>query len=283
MSDQTLTDEDRRIVRVLAFSGREFDRVRGYLIGEDEPGQDEVTAPEAAAPEADDGGHENEGAVEKRKPKGGFARRAFGTVGSAARAAGRLATGSVHPRHPDWENAPLQDRIDWWVQRFGTATSAIAAVPGLGGKLGRIAGAGDVVGAAAQVLIVNAVAREMGVTDLGRRVATAARIVLGRDLDPAAVEQAVDDPAAQPNETLAGDAPDEKTGLLGRVGRTASLVWRVAKEVAHLRSDIGKRPQGGLFSRALSNLPAVGVAGAFLSERRGISRAAAQARDAFRS
>lgn len=267
MNAPTLTDEDRRIVRVLAFAAREFDRARDFLIGEDEPGEQEANA----SPQPDPA----------EKPRKGPARRAIGVVGTAARTAGRLATGSVHPRHPDWDNAALQDRIDWWVQRFGTATSAIAAVPGLGGRLGRITAAGDVVGASAQVLIVNAVAREAGVLDLDRRVATAARIVLGRDLDLAAVSTAVNDPEAQAADTVAGDAPEEKTGLLGRVGRTATLVWRVAKEVARLRSDLGKRPQGGLFSRTLSNLPAVGVAGAFLSERRGISRAATQARESF--
>ena len=68
---------------------------------------------------------------------------------------------------------------------------------------------------------------------------------------------------------------------MARVGRTAQLLWRVAHRIQSMRSDLDNRRKGGLFSRALSNLPAVGALGAFVSERKGISRAADDARSAF--
>lgn len=268
MSEPTIAEDQRDAVRVLAFAGREFDRVRDLLVGDDEPGQQQV----AESVEADESVDDDER---------GAARKLLGAIGTVAATAGRVVTGSVHPRHDDWAATSLDDRIDWWVGRFGTAAAALAAVPGLGGKVGKLVGIDDVVGASAQILVVNAVAREMGVSDLGERVAVAGRIVLGHELDPEAVSTALADPDAQPEDDAPGEAPKEKTGPLARVGRTAQLLWRVARRIQSMRSDLDNRRKGGLFSRALSNLPAVGALGAFVSERKGISRAADDARSAF--
>lgn len=272
MNAPTITDEDRHVVRILAFAGREFDRAHDVLVGDDEPGEQEV---------ADGAGQDD---TQDETDTTGRAGRALRSVGGIAQAAGRAVTGSVHPRHPDWEAADLDERIDWWVQRFGTAAAALAAVPGLGGKLGRLTAAPDVIGASAQILVVNAIAHEVGVTDVATRVAVASRIVLERELDTQALAAVIDDPDdpdEEMDDEVAGDAPEERSGPLARVGRTASLVWRVAGRIRRLRSDLGNRPQGGLAVRALSNLPAIGVAGAFLSERRGITLAAQEARAAF--
>lgn len=281
MSEPRMSDDDGRTVQILAFAAREFDRAVDLLVGVDEPGEQEVET-SAASGGAADAAKEDAGSRD-----GGLARRVFSVAGSAGRAARRAATGTVHPRHPDWETADLSGRIEWWIQRFGTAGAAVASVPGLAGKLGRITAVGDVVGAATQVLVVNAVAHEMGVDDPARRVAAAARIVLGKDLDEQAVSAmltAADTPAypdARPESEVAGDAPQERTGALARVGRTATLVWQVAKRLVNLRFEVGNRPQGNLASRTLRNLPVVGAAAAFVAERGGISQAAQQARAAF--
>lgn len=268
MSEPSIAEDQRDAVRVLAFAAREFDRVRDLLVRDDEPGEKEV----AEAVEADESADEADR---------GAARKLLGAIGSVAGTAGRLVTGSVHPRHHDWATTNLEDRIDWWVGRFGTAAAALAAVPGLGGKVGQLVGVDDVVGASAQILVVNAVAREMDVTDVGERVAVAGRIVLGHELDADAVSAALEDPDAQPETDAPGEAPKEKKGPLARVGRTAQLLWRVARRIQNLRSDLDNRRKGGLFSRALSNLPVVGALGGFVSERKGISRAADDARSAF--
>ncbi|WP_312721043.1 hypothetical protein [Mobilicoccus sp.] len=264
----TLSDDDRQVVTFLAFASREFDRARDLLLGDDEPGEQEVAAAVEADPDAD----------EEHKSA---ARRLLSAAGTVVGVAGRLAFGSVHPRAEGWDSASLDDRTSWWVSRFGTAAAALAAVPGIGGRLGKMVGIGDVVGAAAQILVVNAVAREMGRADVGERVVAAAHIVLGHDLDPAAVHSVLDAPEAQADPDQPGDAEEEKRGLLGRVGRTGALVWRVAKRMRSLRADLDERQQGGFFSRALSNLPGVGAVGAFVSERSGISQAAKKTRATF--
>lgn len=268
MPEQTLADQDRQVVQILAFAGREFDRVRDLLIRDDEPGVDQVRE---AAPDE-----------EKTDDKeGGALARVLDTVGAAAQSAGRVVTGSVHPRHDDWDTLGLDQRIDWWVARFGTAAAAIASVPNLGGRLGQAVGVGSLVAVAAQVLIVNAVAHEMGVSDLDKRVSVAADIVFGREISPEAVHVALDDPEAQPEEEPAGEGPEEKTGVLAFAGRTAALIWRVARRLWSFRSGLEERQQGGFISRAISNLPVVGAVGAFFNEKKGISRAADKAREAF--
>ena len=268
MTTTPLTDDDRQVVTILAFASREFDRARDLLLGDDEPGEQEVAGDGEADP------------VEPEEHKGA-ARRLLSAAGAVAGVASRLALGSVHPRAKGWDSASLDDRIDWWTTRFGTAAAALAAVPGLGGKVGKMVGIGDVVGAAAQILVVNAVARESGHDDVSDRVVAAARIVLGHDLDAATVNQVVDAPEAQPEPDAPGEAAEEKSGLLGRVGRTGALIWRVAKRIKAIRGDLDERRQGGFLARALSNLPGVGVVGAFVSERSGIGQAAEQARQVF--
>lgn len=268
MPEQTLTDQDRQIVQILAFAGREFDRVRELLITDDEPGVDQVRE---AAPE-------EEKADDK---EGGALATVLDAVGAVAQSAGRVVTGSVHPRHDDWDSLALDERIDWWVARFGTAAAAIASVPNLGGRLGRAVGVGSLVAVAAQVLIVNAVAHEMDAEDLATRVSVAADIVFGRELSPEAVRAALDDPEAQPEENPAGEDPEENTGVFAFAGRTAALIWRVARRLWGFRSGLEERQQGGFISRAISNLPVVGAVGAFFNEKKGISRAADKAREAF--
>jgi len=208
----------------------------------------------------------------------------------------------VHPRHPDWQTAILTDRIAWWVQRFGTAAAALTAVPGLLGKVGRLTGVGDVIGAAAQVLIVNAVAREMGIEDIPRRVAAAADIVLDRQLSMAEIELALAEeatPATGQNSAERADTGQDDTnqddtkqddirpddtdqpGIVRRLGGSAALVGRVARDLWRLNSDMDKRPGAGRVVGFARNLPAVGAVSSFAYERRGIARAAERARSRF--
>lgn len=263
MNDATISDDDRQVVRILAFAAREFDRVRDLIVDDDEPGVQQVAVG---------------GDVERAEKKRGLVGGVFGAVAGVA---GRVVAGKVHPAHRDWSKAPVDERIDWWVRRFGTAAAALAAVPGLGGRIGKLTSLDDVIAASAQVLVVNAVAREMGVTAVGPRVTAAARIALGRTLDAASVSRAVDDPEAQPDDAAPGQAAEERTGPLARVGRSATLVWRVANRFRRLHADLDKRRKGGLLARAIGNFPGVGALGSFVSERKGISRAADDARKAF--
>lgn len=268
-------DAQRQVVRTLARAAREFDRARDALLREsaadtawaDADGPQPTTPEPTARPERG-------GSLSRVGRAAGEAAR---TVGVAARAAGRSVAGT-HPRHTDWAHAALEDRISWWVQRFGTAAAALTAVPGLLGRLGRLSGVGDVIGGAAQVLIVNAVAREMGVTDIPQRVAVAAEIVLGRRIDPAEIRRALAEPAGEEAE---GAASGQEPRLVRRLGRAARLLWRVARDLRRLDNDVDNRPGAGRLVGLARNLPVVGAASAFAYERVGIARAAEAARARF--
>lgn len=270
MSDD---NEDIEIIRVLAWASREFDRVRDRLIADDEPGPAEIAE---AVPDEEDGDTE----------RGILATAATAVLG-VAKAAVNLATGSVHPKDDDWLKADLDTRIDWWVQRFGTAVAALAALPSFGGAVVRASGIGDALGAAGQVLVVNAVAQEMGKTDTAEQVVAAARIVMDKHLNVAKVRQILGDDLdgdGLPDGDIdtEKDVPEgERPSLIERLGSTAKLIRRVARQIRGLGNDLDKRPQGGWFVKSVANLPAVGLAGGFLAERSGVSTAAKEAREAF--
>lgn len=288
-------DAQRQVIRTLARAAREFDRARDALMGEE---QTETTVPDSASSAVPPGA-----AQPARGGVLGAATQVARAGAGAAKAAGRAAAG-VHPRHPDWHTAILTDRIAWWVQRFGTAAAALTAVPGLLGKLSRLTGVGDVIGAAAQVLIVNAVAREMGIEDIPRRVAAAADIVLDRQLSMAEIELALAEEAthatgqnsAERADTGQDDTNQDDTkqddidirsddtdqpGIVRRLGGSAALVGRVARDLWRLNSDMDKRPGAGRVVGFARNLPAVGAVSSFAYERRGIARAAERARSRF--
>ena len=120
--------------------------------------------------------------------------------------------------------------------------------------------------------------RELGVEDIPRRVVVAADIVLGRQLDRGTVLRALEDESHD-----AHRPPDADDGIEAprRLGRTATLIWQVARDLRRVNKDLDNRPGAGRFVALMRNLPAVGAASAFAYERRGIARAADQARDAF--
>ena len=290
-------DAQRQLIRALAQASHNFDRVRGALLRDANPIAPTYPPASPAHPPAPaypanaqrSSSHPSQPrATPPASPtvaRGRSVAAAAGhtaadlalAAGGAAVATGRALAG-VHPRHTEWATASLDARIAWWVQRFGTAAAALAAVPGLLGRLGRVSGVGDVLGAAAQILIVNAVARELGVEDIPRRVVVAADIVLGRQLDRGTVLRALEDESHD-----AHRPPDADDGIEAprRLGRTATLIWQVARDLRRVNKDLDNRPGAGRFVALMRNLPAVGAASAFAYERRGIARAADQARDAF--
>lgn len=254
--------ENRQIAQVLGFAAREFDRVAGLLT---HPDNDE---------DADTPGNPT---LERR----GWWRQGLDIAGNAVRGAAQVLTGRVHPAHRDWASASLDRRITWWIDRLGNAGAALAALPGLGGKLGLVWGAGDLAGSATQILVINAVAREIGVTDLEERVAVTSRIVLGRDLDPVDLRDALASPEAQATPEVPGDDAEEAGAVGPGSTRAAQLVRRVAGRLWRLRWAMGNRPNGGTGLTLLSWLPVVGAPAAFVSEHNGVLQAAEAARAAF--
>jgi hypothetical protein len=274
---------DDHLVSVLARAGREFSRARDALIGEDEPTPEQIQAQVTAPSRRDEDPEGPQGRPDEQDgERGGL----VGALGAVTRFGARQVTGEVHPRHEDWAGADLDHRIDWWVDRLGTGVAALVALPSFGGLLVRSATAPVIgaVGAAGQVLVVNAVAHEVDRTDEAQRVVAAARIVLDRDLDVDRVRQQLegeDEPEALTRELEEDLDEDEPPGVLRRLGSGALLVRRVARQFRSVGDLLDERPQGGLVARSVRHLPGVGAVGGFLAERGGVRDAAGQARRSF--
>lgn len=277
---------DERLISVLARASREFEHARSVLLDDDEP------MPEQGEPTAEDTSSGVLGAVGSVASKATSAAGAVGSaVASVARFGARQVTGKVHPRHDDWSRLSVEDRIEWWVDRFGTGVAALVALPSVGGFVTRMAISSilNTVGAAGQVLVVNAVAHEVGGIDEADRVVAAASIVLGRDLDADAVRHQLsadgtDGDPGEPEELEVDrdqDLEQDPPGILRRLGSTALLTRRVARQFQSVGDLLDERPQGGLIARTMRNLPAVGMLGGFLAERGGVRQAARAARESF--
>ena len=54
----------------------------------------------------------------------------------------------------------------------------------------------------------------------------------------------------------------------------AKWLWRQGKLLLAVQDELGKRPHGRFYHRALGKLPVVGMAGDYLGERSALKRAA---------
>ena len=89
------------LIRVLALAHEEFDDAYDSLVADDEPGRKDIRDANPS--------------------------RVISTLGRVASVASGLVFGKLHPRNPVWANADVDTRIDWWVDRVGTAAAALAA------------------------------------------------------------------------------------------------------------------------------------------------------------
>ena len=185
----------------------------------------------------------------------------------------RLA--STHaPGTAAWAQMDMHARSQWWVRRVGRLTSLVAAVPGFGGAITSKLPVTSVLGAAAQGLVLCALADEHDMHDEVDVVALLGAVMFRRDLCPPAraelspaSDAAVDARAAE----LTGDLKQERAPTLQRV---AGAVWRMGRALLAVEGELGKRPHGGRISRWLSLLPVVGVAGKYIGEWAGLQKAA---------
>ena len=194
-----------------------------------------------------------------------------------ARVLDRLATSKL-PGTPRWQTMSPEERDQWWVSRVGRFTSAVASIPGIGGALARRLPVSDILGLAAQGLVVCAIAGEHGLNGRDEQVRLLASVLFGRDVDPTRYG----DPHAADVEREAGElsgtvGTDDDQGERGRLSALASAVWRMGRTLWGLQSELNRRPQGGRFWRGVANLPVVGAVGSYRSERSGLKRAARSA------
>lgn len=205
--------------------------------------------------------------------RAGKARRTAGNV--RHRALDRLATSRL-PGTPRWEVMTPEERDHWWMARVGRFTSAVASIPGIGGALARRLPVADILGLAAQGLVVCAIAGEHGVTGRDEQVRLLGTVLFERDLRPGEYGDSHDADVERDARDLTG----ELSGGSARDGRLRALaraVWRMGRSLFALNEELDRRPHGHWWWRTVANVPVVGAFGAYKSERSGLKRAARRA------
>ena len=181
-----------------------------------------------------------------------------------AGAARGLLTGDRHPGTAQWSGLPVEDRVDWWVNRIRAVAAPIAATPRFFGVAADRLPVQAAFGTAVAGLAVCAVAREHGVTAPEAWVPLLGRVLLERDLArPTDVGPAPQDDGSEP-----------PVRDLGPVRRAAGGLWRLTRILWALNGIFDDRPRGAWAWRALGKLPVVGLAGGVLDERGAVKRAA---------
>ncbi len=177
------------------------------------------------------------------------------------------------PGTPAWASMDTRQHVDWWVYRLGRFTTLLAAVPGIGGVLANRLPVSAAIGAAAQGLLLVAIAGEHGVRDEEQLVALLGAVLFRRELvvrrPDAAADAAADVRAAELTGDLRGSRP-----MLLRVGGT---VWRLGRALFALDDELDKRPHGNAIHRFIGNFPVVGAVGKYLGEWSGLKHAAREA------
>jgi hypothetical protein len=205
------------------------------------------------------------------------------TAGNARhRALDRLATSRL-PGTPRWEVMTPEERDHWWVARLGRFTSAVASIPGIGGALARRLPVSDILGLAAQGLVVCAIAGEHGVTGRDEQVRLLGTVLFERDLRPGDYGDPHGRRARRPRPHRRAleraRAPQRRPAARARPGRVAdgTVVVRAARGarpaparplvVAHAGERARRRGLRGLQERALGT-EAGGAAGGHTARTR---------------
>jgi hypothetical protein len=162
---------------------------------------------------------------------------------------------------------PQDERDRWWADRVTRVVAGASALPRLAGKLVDLLPVRNALGAAVQSLVVLGVAGERGVRSPAERVALLARVLVDRPLTAGEVEPLLEKTAGRYREEVFGA---KGTGVARRLWSTARLLSRIDE-------TLDARPKGRLGARFLANLPVVGVAGGYFSERIALRKAASKA------
>jgi hypothetical protein len=180
---------------------------------------------------------------------------------------------SVHvPGTAAWAAMDVDQRSRWWVRRVGRLTSLVAAVPGFGGFVTSRLPISATLGAAAQGLVLCAIAGEHGVRDEVDQIALLGEVLFGRTLRPERAAGAADVEADARAAELTGDLSEP--GAKPTVARIGSALWRLGRALFALQGELDKRPHGRFYHRWIGNLPVVGAAGKYFGEWSGLQRAA---------
>lgn len=188
------------------------------------------------------------------------------------------ALGKVTPASDTWAEQPVEERVEWWVDRIAVGAGFAAATPRVAGALSDRLPLQDTLGAAAAGLAVCAVAREHGVTQPSQWVPLLSQVLFDRPLETNTA--ALPDPQDSEDKLLERDEDEEPhpgnvLAALGRGARhSAQTLWRLARTFLGIQDLLDERPRGGFLARTLAKVPVVGVAGGWLDERGAIHKAA---------
>ena len=163
---------------------------------------------------------------------------------------------------------PRAERERWWAERVSRVAAGASALPRFAGKLVDLLPVRNALGAAVQSVVVLGVAGEHGVRAPAERVRLLAEVLLDRSMTVEQVETLMQRTGPTFREEAVG-------GGAGR-GGIARRLWNTARLLSRIDETLDARPKGRLGARALANLPVVGLAGGYLSERTALRRAAAE-------
>lgn len=190
----------------------------------------------------------------------------------------RQLDGMQLPGSTTWDGMTVDQRCDWWVKRIGRFFALITSLPNFGGAITSRLPVRNVLGVAGQGLVLSAIAAEHGVHDRGDRVRLLARVLFDRTLPPEVASGEVGGSAAEEDartEELSGEL-DVARRERGRPTPKAVIrtVWRMARTLWEIDSELDKRPQGRFYHEWLSAVPVVGIVGGYLGERSALRRVA---------
>jgi hypothetical protein len=188
----------------------------------------------------------------------------------------RLATSRL-PGTPRWSVMSPEERDDWWVGRVGRFTSAVASIPGIGGALARRLPVSDILGLAAQGLVVCAIAGEHGMTTRDDQVRLLGTVLFRRDLRPGEYGDPHAEGVERDAREMTGELSTTADHRDGKLGALARAVWRMGRSLFALHEELDRRPQGRWWWRTLANVPVFGALASYKSERSGLKRAARRA------
>lgn len=155
-----------------------------------------------------------------------------------------------------WDEKDRAGRIRWWVRRVGALDTVLVAFPGVLGAVADRLPVQDLLGFTNQSIVLCAVAREYGITDVPTRVQLLASVLCGRDVP----SRPVPEPAQEPGWAQMS---------------LARKLWHLVGILNAIGAELGKRPQPrGLF-RYLGMLPWLGAIADYLGEYGALTRAAA--------
>jgi hypothetical protein len=187
------------------------------------------------------------------------------------------------PGTPAWAAMGADQRTDWWVGRVGRFVALLAAVPGIGGALADRLPVQDALGAAGQGLLLTAIAGEHGIDDEDDQIRLLAAVLFQRDVDGVLARPGDHEQDQREAERRSAELTAELEEAQRKHGRftvraIATTVWRMGRMLWSLGDELGKRPQGRWYHKALGMLPVVGMAGDYLGERSALGKVAAAAR-----